>query len=1257
MSQVNITTNTSKVEVNTTNNQIVVTNPVNPNTVSITQPVTTVVEVITAGPQGPPGLIPSTGSFVTTSSFNAFTSSYNTGSFTGSFTGSLFGTSSYAASIGTLNQNVNITGSLNISGSITATGNQTTIGYLLVGSGSANNTPNYGAAPNVVVGMNTGTAGAVLELRNTSQSILAGTTLGTIQFTADGSGGVYSSTQIRSTVTTSPGTGASGGGNLLFLTAPSTSGGIVERMRINSSGNVGIGTITPNAKLDVSGSVNISGSLLVTGSITVVGNILPDTDNTRSIGTGTQGLNLIWTRTVRSNSTLEFYPGGVLAATITTGGNLLLGTTTPTGKLSVLDTTLASGSANAGSLLDLQQTWNTTGTPSAIKLNVTNANSNANSRLIDLQIGGIPQFYVTSFSVYANRFSAPEFRASTDATMLFGTANISTQTKYVDIATGTLSQPSGINSAVSISPIYNQVTSTAANTDLKVNRTETSVGSGTQLLMDLQVGGVSKFNVTTNGTATAYGGIYTSIISDAFSTNNSRINFGGSSKYIAFNTNNTEAVRISSNQNLLLGTTTDSGFKLDVNGTSRHTGDTTITGSLLVTGSTTVAGNIVPSANTTYDLGSVSNNFNSIRTNQVVFAGGQLQLNSSATSGVVVIKTNSVEAMRISAAQNILLGTTTDDNTNILQVSGSVRITDGLTVTGSLLVTGSTTVTGNIAPSANNIYDLGSSTNNFLRVRANNIVSNVGSLSIWVQHTSGAPEIARFHNNTGNLALQPSGSTFVDDGINRLQVSGSARITNGLTVTGSTSINGTTQGFIFTDTVNATSSFAIYPKVVPTNANYLVRTDGSNLLLNSPTNALFFRIAGASFGQFSATTGNFLLQNGGIFTDDTVNRLQVSGSARITNGLTVTGSLVVSSSAGMTVDGINIGRGGGYNSSNTIIGNSAGLNNSTGGSNTFIGYLSGQLNNNGSQNTFIGQNAGGLNTSGNNNTNIGVNAGYANTSGGSNIFLGRDAGRWITDKVTSATITNTSIMLGYRTSPLGDSQTNQIVIGYDSTGLGSNTTVLGNSSTVTTAIYGDLLLGTTSDSGTEKLQVVGNTKIVGQTTLSGSQNTASGSILKVIGSGSQQPIFTVLGSQGELFSITDSLSGSLFSVNDISGLPILEVFSDNTTLIGNYQAPALVTTAKNVLASAGAFTVYSLPTASYDGAFFEYTARSGSNARAGQIMAIWSGSAVNYTETTSSAFGTTTGLTLGVFITGSNMALTGSATTSAWTIKTIIRSI
>ncbi len=163
-----------------------------------------------------------------------------------------------------------------------------------------------------------------------------------------------------------------------------------------------------------------------------------------------------------------------------------------------------------------------------------------------------------------------------------------------------------------------------------------------------------------------------------------------------------------------------------------------------------------------------------------------------------------------------------------------------------------------------------------------------------------------------------------------------------------------------------------------------------------------------------------------------------------------------------------------------------------------------------------------------------------------------------------------------------------------------------------------------------------------RTIISSSQNTASGSSLTVYGSGSALPVFTVQCSQGELFSITDSLSGSLFSVNDISGLPILEVFSDNTTLIGNYLDPMLITTAKITQTNSGSFTVYSLPTASYDTAFFEYSVRSGSNARAGTIMAIQSGSSVNFTETTTTDFGNTSAVSFGVFITGSNMALTGS---------------
>jgi hypothetical protein len=85
--------------------------------------------------------------------------------------------------------------------------------------------------------------------------------------------------------------------------------------------------------------------------------------------------------------------------------------------------------------------------------------------------------------------------------------------------------------------------------------------------------------------------------------------------------------------------------------------------------------------------------------------------------------------------------------------------------------------------------------------------------------------------------------------------------------------------------------------------------------------------------------------------------------------------------------------------------------------------------------------------------------------------------------------------------------------------------------------------------------------------------------------------------------------------------------------------------------------MYSLPTASYDTAFFEYSIRSGSNARAGTIMAVQLGSAVNFTETTTTDFGSTSAVSFTVIVTGSNIALTGSSTSGAWTIKTIVRSI
>lgn len=82
--------------------------------------------------------------------------------------------------------------------------------------------------------------------------------------------------------------------------------------------------------------------------------------------------------------------------TLTAVGNSLYRAFESTaGQVKIADTTVAGSAALAGSLLDLTQTWNTSGSPTAIKLNVTDTASNASSLLMDLQIGGTTKLNVS----------------------------------------------------------------------------------------------------------------------------------------------------------------------------------------------------------------------------------------------------------------------------------------------------------------------------------------------------------------------------------------------------------------------------------------------------------------------------------------------------------------------------------------------------------------------------------------------------------------------------------------------------------------------------------------------------------------------------------------------------------------------------------------------------------------------------------------------------------------------------------------------
>ena len=180
---------------------------------------------------------------------------------------------------------------------------------------------------------------------------------------------------------------------------------------------------------------------------------------------------------------------------------------------------------------------------------------------------------------------------------------------------------------------------------------------------------------------------------------------------------------------------------------------------------------------------------------------------------------------------------------------------------------------------------------------------------------------------------------------------------------------------------------------------------------------------------------------------------------------------------------------------NTAIGVLALYNNTTGSNNSAIGFNALLANTTGSYNTAYGKevlisNTTGVdnigigyvalsyNTTGSYNTALGNAALLANTTGLNNTALGNSAGRFIPGGVTVNSITDNSIYIGSLTKALANNQTNQIVIGYDATGAGSNTATIGNTSIVKTVLRGVIAHSTSYTVATLPTGALGDTAFV-----------------------------------------------------------------------------------------------------------------------------------------------------------------------------------
>ena len=234
-------------------------------------------------------------------------------------------------------------------------------------------------------------------------------------------------------------------------------------------------------------------------------------------------------------------------------------------------------------------------------------------------------------------------------------------------------------------------------------------------------------------------------------------------------------------------------------------------------------------------------------------------------------------------------------------------------------------------------------------------------------------------------------------------------------------------------------------------------------------------------------------------------------SATSANYNTLIGSLAgfsVTTGDNLILIGREAGQGINTGSDTTIIGYRAGFNQTSADSNTMVGSFSGFSNAAGNSNTYIGKESAFYVTTGNSNTICGFRSGYNITTGSDNTFVGAFSGSSVSQLISAS---------------------NSIAIGYNSFTTQSNQTVIGNSLITHNILFGNLLLGSTTN-GTQRLQVTGDTLLRGSgNTFATSglliQNSASANIFNFRNDGTQL-LSVVAGQSLPVFIIAQRVSAT-----------------------------------------------------------------------------------------------------------------------------------
>ncbi len=158
-----------------------------------------------------------------------------------------------------------------------------------------------------------------------------------------------------------------------------------------------------------------------------------------------------------------------------------------------------------------------------------------------------------------------------------------------------------------------------------------------------------------------------------------------------------------------------------------------------------------------------------------------------------------------------------------------------------------------------------------------------------------------------------------------------------------------------------------------------------------------------------------------------------------------------------------------------------------------------------------------------------------------------------------------------------------------------------------------------------------------------------------VSSSAQYPGWVTSSSQIQLSQVT----GTTFATANFTfpqQLTVTGVLSGSTSAFINnalYSGSAVT----GIVGPVNNQVVATLPTANYDGVFFDYVVKDGTNYRTGTVMVVANGTNVEFTDTSTNDIGNTAQVSFIVDIVGGLIRLKFTTTSGTWTVKTSVRAL